>query len=342
MIEIVCPSCDARYQLPDGSVGPNGRNVSCSSCAHKWRAYADGEEPLVMQEAVPEAGAEASEAAPAQEAAPVAQEAAMSEPPAAPPPSPEAPAAVKETVSEAAPEVTTAPAPAAEEKTEEDRTAIAAALAAAGGTGSPSPSSAPASASGTAASPPPAAGDREEQMDAIRKMLSDLKEGADAAADAEPEPSPKPEPETPQVVRKRSEDEDDSDSLKSRIDDLTKLGKAAKGEAALTGYDTQKLRKLHEKRAKRMQKARERRKKSGAFITGFTFVGVIALTMMGLYVMKPQIVAASPGMAPAMDEYVVAVDRYRVDLNAKTVELRAWLEERIGKMKDEEGAEQQQ
>ncbi len=49
MIEIVCPSCHARYQLPDGSIGPEGRKVSCSSCSHKWRALEAGAAPVPEQ-----------------------------------------------------------------------------------------------------------------------------------------------------------------------------------------------------------------------------------------------------------------------------------------------------
>ena len=284
MIEIVCPSCDARYQLPDGSIGPDGRNVSCSNCSHKWRAYAAGDE--VEAEAGP------APAAPAQPSY--------------------------------------RPNPAHSDAGNDDAATVAAAMAAV--------SAADQREATAGAAPAPAAGDREQQMDAIRKMLADLKEGAEAADAAVPEPVAKPVPEAPsQPVRRRDSDEDsDRDALKSRIDDLTKMGKAAKGEAGQTGFDTLRLRKLHEKRAKKLQKARERRKKSGAFMTGFSLVAVVTLTMVGLYVMKPQIVAASPDMAPAMDEYVVTIDRYRVELNEKTGEWREWLTERIAKLRGEE------
>lgn len=284
MIEIVCPSCDARYQLPDGSIGPDGRNVSCSNCSHKWRAHP--------------AGAEAAAARPA----------------------PAAPA-----------QPTYRPNPAHAAADDDDAATVAAAMAAV--------AAADQRQATAGAAPAPAAGDREQQMDAIRKMLADLKEGAEAADAAVPEPVAKPAPEGPsQPVRRRDTDEDtDRDTLKSRIDDLTKMGKAAKGEASQSGYDTHRLRKLHEKRAKKLQKARERRGKSGAFMTGFSLVAVVTLTMVGLYVMKPQIVAASPQMGPALDEYVVTIDRYRVEINEQTVQWREWLSERIAKLRGEEG-----
>jgi len=189
-------------------------------------------------------------------------------------------------------------------------------------------------------SPPPASGDREQQMAAIRQMLSDLKENADAAPEDEPEPMPEAVAPTP-ITRKRADDEEDErDTLKSRIDELDKAGRAAKGEAATTGYDPAKLRRMHEKRAKRLQRSRERKKRSGAFLTGFTLVGLVTATMVGLYMLRPQIIAAAPEMGPAMNQYVVTVDRYRVDLNEATAGWKAWLDERIGnlmgKKKDKE------
>jgi predicted Zn finger-like uncharacterized protein len=268
MIEIVCPSCHARYQLPDGSVGDDGRKVSCSSCSHKWRAYAVGVAPA---QSAPVAGAE-------------------------PEPAPEP-----------------APAPA--------RESVAAVAAPGGETAAPS-------------TPPAATGDREDQMTAIRQMLSDLKEGADAAPEPEPEARPEPVVAT-QTMRRRNEDED-VDPLKSRIDGIDKMGRKAKGEAEQSGYDAAKLRRLHEKRAKKLQRSRERRKKSGAFLTGFTLVAMVTATLVGLYVLQPQIITASPRMEPALTEYVVTVDRYRVELNEKTTEWRAWLTERIGALGDDD------
>ncbi len=268
MFEIVCPSCQARYQLPDGSIGAEGRKVSCSSCSHKWRAYAEG--------------AAAAQSAPVAEAA-----------------------------SEAAPE------------TVAESASMAAVAAPGNDSAAPDP-------------PPPAAGDREDQMAAIRQMLTDLKDNADVAP--EPEPVARPEPTAPTpTMRKRVEDDEEVDPLKSRIDGIDKLGRTIKGEAAQSGYDAAKLRRLHERRARKLQRSRERRKKSGAFITGFTLMAMVTATMVGLYVLHPQIIASSPRMEPAMTEYVVTVDRYRVELNEKTAEWKAWLTERIGTLGDEEG-----
>lgn len=274
MIEIVCPNCQARYQLPDNAIGPEGRKVSCSSCAHKWRAH-----PEAPAAAVPEA------------------------------------AAMRERT------------------TEEAMAAVAA---------SDEVSAPP------AAPPPPASGNRDEQMAAIRRMLSDLKEAADtvpdrsdsAAESAQPEPAPAPPAPGPSA-RRREEEAPNRDRLEDRIDDVNTLAKMVKGEPTGGGYDAAKLRKRHEKRAKRLQRARERRKKSGAFLTGFTLVAVVSSVMVGLYVLQPQIIESQPQMEPALVEYVTTVDRYRVELDETTQNWRKWLTERIAKLTGKGGGEEQ-
>lgn len=37
-MELICPSCEARYQIPEGAIGEKGRQVSCMSCGHVWHA----------------------------------------------------------------------------------------------------------------------------------------------------------------------------------------------------------------------------------------------------------------------------------------------------------------
>ena len=257
MIEIVCPNCQARYQLPDGAIGPDGRKVSCTSCSHKWRAHP--ETTSVRERSMDVAAASL---------APVANE---------PPASLNVP-------------------------------------------------------------PPPAEGGRDEQMAAIRKMLNDLKESAkdvpDRSDSGDDEDDDEPSAPIPSSRRRDDDDVPNRDSLKGRIEDVDKLSKMIKGEPTASGYDAAKLRKRHEKRAKRMQKARDRRRKSGAFFTGFTFVVVVTCTFTGLYVFSGQISAASPKMGPAMTQYANTVDRYRIELKATADEWKEWVTNRVQGIKD--------
>ncbi len=274
MIEITCPSCSAQYKVPDESIGPGGRMVTCSNCSHKWRAYPPGARGVA---------GEAQEPAPA----PSADDARRDE-----------------------------------RVAREDRPAGEDRLAGEGG--------------------------RDEQMEAIRRMLEELKQSAE---DIPPEPDEAPpvsEGPSP-TVRVREEeaiDEDElevSDPLKDRIRNLSRRERQLKGETSVSDYDAEKLRKRHERRVKRLQRARERRKRSGAFLTGMTLVVGVAAVMTGLYVLHPQIAARSPQMAPALNEYVATVDRFRVQLDEATAEWRGWLEERIGRLtgRAQGGGEQQ-
>lgn len=41
-MELICTSCEARYQVPDGALGATGRRVTCTNCGHSWHAAATG------------------------------------------------------------------------------------------------------------------------------------------------------------------------------------------------------------------------------------------------------------------------------------------------------------
>lgn len=62
-MRLVCPNCDAQYEVDDGVIPAGGRDVQCSNCGHTW--FQPGAE-----DAADEAAAAAAEAAPEQEAAP--------------------------------------------------------------------------------------------------------------------------------------------------------------------------------------------------------------------------------------------------------------------------------
>ena len=168
-------------------------------------------------------------------------------------------------------------------------------------------------------------------MAAIRQMLADLKEGADAAPELQPEEPPEPVAPAPSVRRRSEDEEEERDALKSRIDTIDKLGKAAKGEAKASGYDPAKLRRLHERRAKKLQKSRDRKKKSGAFLTGITLVGTVTATNG----FRPYAFAVAPDHAAEL-----ATSRTVVDVTISTepwspTELQGGADEReLGVMVD--------
>lgn len=35
-MRLVCPNCDAKYEVPDGAIPQGGRDVQCSACGHAW------------------------------------------------------------------------------------------------------------------------------------------------------------------------------------------------------------------------------------------------------------------------------------------------------------------
>jgi predicted Zn finger-like uncharacterized protein len=59
---ISCPSCGASFNIKPEALGPNGRSVKCSKCAHRWHATADEDAPEA-QAAAPAPAAAATPAA---------------------------------------------------------------------------------------------------------------------------------------------------------------------------------------------------------------------------------------------------------------------------------------
>lgn len=73
-MRLVCPNCDAKYEVPDDAIPQSGRDVQCANCNHAWFQMKPGTEPASAREALvsvepltetPAPAAEVSIAAPA-------------------------------------------------------------------------------------------------------------------------------------------------------------------------------------------------------------------------------------------------------------------------------------
>jgi predicted Zn finger-like uncharacterized protein len=51
-MRLVCPNCDAKYEVPDGAIPDGGRDVQCSSCGHAWFQLRPEVEAAAEEEAV--------------------------------------------------------------------------------------------------------------------------------------------------------------------------------------------------------------------------------------------------------------------------------------------------
>lgn len=40
---LTCPACDTQYRLKDGAIPPEGRQVRCAACKHKWHQAGEGD-----------------------------------------------------------------------------------------------------------------------------------------------------------------------------------------------------------------------------------------------------------------------------------------------------------
>lgn len=298
-MELICPSCEARYQVPDASVGEKGRQVSCMNCGHSWHAFP----PLVL----------GSSAAPPTTASPGIDWQT--------PPRPGRPQASG--LSYADPEPATKPVRDPE--------------------------------------PPRMDQSRSEQLAEIREMLAEVQSEERAAAALVPDeddgrthlaPAPKPDPESrhqtaaassgtetdgPPAAAERGrslgeeieiEDDDDEDA-NDGVDPLRRRMAMHDRHTAREQTDVNRLRRRHDRRARRQKRAQAAG--SGAFLTGFLLVVIIAAAMTALYVLKPQIIARMPGTEPMLNQYAETIDGLRVNAHERFESVRGWFNDLIDK-----------
>jgi predicted Zn finger-like uncharacterized protein len=75
-MRLVCPSCEAKYEVPEDAIPEAGRDVQCANCGHAWFQMRSRAPSVVAAPAVPEVTAPAEAPAAEPVAEPVAEPAA--------------------------------------------------------------------------------------------------------------------------------------------------------------------------------------------------------------------------------------------------------------------------
>jgi predicted Zn finger-like uncharacterized protein len=296
-MELICPSCEARYQIPDGSIGEKGRQVSCMNCGHGWHAYP----PLVLAEPLPSVG-----------------------------------------LGPATADTETAPMPSSTPDGGPQE-----------GVGAAAMTSGMRLATGGGAAATRTDLSRTEQLAEIREMLAEVQSDQPAGTPPDqkafvpeeqaPRSDPPPRAPQPDGLRPKAlapaadamdeqlveedvlagREESDIDPLRQRLQ-----AKHEKTEPAKP-VDVKKLRRKHERkeRSRKTSKAAG----SGAFMTGFLLVVMVAAVMIALYALSPQIIERMPSAEPALTKYVATIDGWRVSIAESVSNLTGWVAERADK-----------
>ena len=279
-MRLICPSCDARYEVPAGLIGEKGREVRCTNCDHLWYVPPPPMFPALEAPALP----------PQAEAEDAGMEAEVAEAQVVPDPTDQGP--TSEPVEPAEP----AGAPDAGETVE------------------------PAEAPEPVESPKPMktavpGGDvRSRQLAEIRAMLTEVQAQDPGrrqrkGPDAEPADPPTPVstgrvgsvPPPPPLPPGQQGLLPEQDPVAGGADGADKGHPASSDGPAL---------------AERTQKRRRRKAaaRSGAFMTGVLLAAIVAAVMITLYMLHPQIIARLPGTEAALTQYVATIDSLRVSL----------------------------
>lgn len=322
-MELICPSCEARYQLPEGAITARGRQVSCMNCGHSWHARP----PMTLADPIAGGGATApSDPRGIQyvppTGAPSPGQTRVEEVPYSelgggmgPVPTPQAPAQP----------IAQAPAP-------------------------PPPPPGPAEAAGQAHGDP----SRSEQMAEIRQMLAEV-QSADRPG-AEPQAAPEQAPVTatgPAAAAVTSAAADEAERARARLQEereqaerAARRTEQAEAEARdserdfrrrieqkqdrkkAKPTDVRRLQRKHDRKVKR--KKREAKAGSGAFLTGFLLIAIISASMVAMYRLEPQIVARMPSAEQPMREYVATMDRLREGAKETVGNVQSWIQEKLG------------
>lgn len=345
-MRLVCPNCDAKYEVPDDAIPDTGRDVQCASCGHAW--FQMRPRPAAAAEVAPVAPpvVEPAPAPEAEVAAPVVEEvveAAAAEPepePVAPDPEPVVEeAAVAEIVEEAAaePVVEAVAEETVAEAVPEEATSsfvpvalpgeaeLAPAVEALAVVAEAVPETAPAPA-------PAVAADEEFEDEDEPESIPVVAAGAAAYAVDESVLA---------ILREEAERESNARRAEARpLESQTELGieaartPAQKRAAMLKAEDVKPAARRDllpdveeinstlrpseqpvEEEPEVVEAPPPAREPRGGFRSGFLLVLTVAIIAAGLYIASPLLVRLVPALADPLASYVNAIDSMRLQLD---------------------------
>lgn len=309
MVEIVCPDCQSRYEVPANALGTTGRKVTCSTCGTVWQARATVEAAAgAFGEADRETDRETrsgdrASAAPRDMAARMARLAERAR-------------------------NTRSGADAPAEEPDEDAAAASRERGQAGRGRSRQMA------------------EIRQMLDAVQKAEErrPRREAARAVPPAPEEPE-EPEPQRArgrkgQPPRDRIIDDTSAEAAETEAflrDRVGLGGQSNRIKQMREGGDTAAERKKLMGRHKRRTIRRQMRERSGtgSGLTGFLFVVLVAGTLTGLYQLHPLIIERLPGTRAPLLEYVAAVDSLRGGVAFEADGLIDRIQQRIAEVRGE-------
>lgn len=286
-MRLICPNCDAQYEVGDDAIPPSGRDVQCSNCGHGWFQMPNMNAGEETDFGSPEVLGHHAASRPREVVAePTAVEPEVAEP-AAPEPSP-------------APVMVEMPEPAATPASEHDE-----------------------EEEGEPATPPPAPRrSLDESLLAVLREEAALEATQRKAETARPietqpdlglsEPEPRPRPALRSVTATPEPEAEETEAAAE-----SEPAKAGRSRDLLPDIEeiNSTLRASNERRTETEDLPAPAEEQRGGFRTGFFLMLAVAAGLAAAYVMAPKIADQIPASASAMQAYVAKVDQGRVWLD---------------------------